>query len=236
MSDQYTDDFLPERRPNGTVFLSIYEGKLCQRRATPAEGFVEYTSRSEKSKGKISYIKEFDHIEGYVVGFEKKEKETLDKKKYWVARITFMAQSGREAILEVPVRSDFVGRFAKCVENMDLTERLFVRVFPDKHTVNSSVMFKQKGEKIEQKYTVENPNGLPQWEKDPITQEWDNRDYWKFLFNIIHSKIEEFERVKVLLTKYQEEIPAPEGANALEPSSDEVAATATKAFDDDIPF
>lgn len=230
----YTDDFLPERKPNNTIFLSIYEGKLCQRRATPMEGYREYVSQNERSKGKIVYIKEFDHIEGYVTGFERKEKESLDKKKYMVARITFTSPSGRKAVLETGIRNDFVARFAKCCENIDFQKRLYIRAFAEPGTANTGIMFKQDGEKIAQKYTVENPNGLPQWEKDTNSGDWDTREYWKFLFNIIASKIPEFERVKQLLADCQEQPVPDENGNHVEEEHEDAAVPSQ--YDDSIPF
>lgn len=232
----YTDDFLPEKKPSNTIYLSIYEGKLCQRRGRPAAGFREYISQNPKSEGKISYIKEFDHIEGYVTGFERKERETLDKKKYMVARITFTSPSGREAILETGIRNDFVARFAKCCENIDFQKRLYIRAFAEPGTANTGIMFKQDGEKIAQKYTVENPNGLPQWEKDPISGDWDTREYWKFLFNIIASKIPEFERVKQLLADYQEQPVVDDNGNGSHVEEEHEDAAVPSEYTDDIPF
>lgn len=226
------DDFLPERRPSNTVYLSIYEGKLCQRRATETPGFTEYVSRSPKTKGKVSWIREFDHINGYVTAFEKREKETLEKKKFWVAQVTIQHPTGRVAIIETPIKSEFVARFALCFENMDLTKPLWIRSFLDRDG-NTAVMFKQDNALVAQRYTKENPNGLPAWRKDPISGEWDTRDYWAFLFKIISEKaIPKMASVKAALDGLREDdLGTPPSEATYQP-----AAPPTDESDDDIPF
>lgn len=226
------DDFLPERRPSNTIYLSIYEGKLCQRRATETPGFVEYVSRSAKTKGKVSYIREFDHIKGYVTGFEKREKETLEKKKFLVAQVTIQHESGRMAIIETPIKSEFVARFALCVENMDLRKPVWVRSFLDRDG-NTAIMFKQEDALVAQRYTKDNPNGLPPWQKDPVSDEWDTRAYWAFLFKIIaEHAIPRMESVKKALDGIRED---DQGTPPTE-SSYQPAVPPTDDSNDDIPF
>lgn len=221
------DDFLPERKPNNTIYISIYEGKICQRKSVETPGFVRYESILPKSKGKVSYIKEFECINGYVTGFERREKETLDGTKYMVARVTFESTSGKEAIFETPIRGEFVAKFAKCAENINFEKQLQVFAFLDRKNNHTKVYFKQNGEKIDQKYTNENPGGLPQWEKDPMTGQHDTRDYWKFLFNIISAHaLPLIRKTKEMLDAYHqgEEVDAAEDFAEVSPS------------DDDIPF
>lgn len=227
------DDFLPDRRPSNIIYLSIYEGMLCQRRATETPGFARYESKSPKTKGKVSWVREFDHINGFITGFERKEKETLAKDKFYVAQITFNhPETTQRAILEVPIKSEFVARFASCVENMDLKKPVWMRSFLDK-TGHTAVMFKQEDAKVEQKYTQEHPNGLPAWEKDPITDEWDTREYWKFLFQIIADKaLPVIKDVKAALDGIRDDdqgTPPTEAAFVAE-----VEVTTTD--NDDIPF
>lgn len=226
------DDFLPERRPSNTIYLSIYEGKLCQRRATETPGFTEYVSTSPKTKGKVSWIREFDHIQGYLTGFEKREKETLEKKKFWVAQITFQHPTGRVAVLETAIKSEFVARFALCVENMDLTKPVWMRSFMDR-SGSTAVMFKQDDALVAQRYTKDNPNGLPAWKKDPVTDEWDTRDYWAFLFRIIADvAIPKMATVKAALDGLRED---DQGTPPTE-SGYQPAVPPTDQPDDDIPF
>jgi hypothetical protein len=170
MSDM-NDDFAPDRQESNILWLTIYEGMLCQRRSKPTPGFKDYASQRKSTEGKISYVREKDHLNGYVTNFETKEKEMKDgsNKKYTVARVTFRSESGRTAILEVGVKSEFVARFAMCVENMDLKKPVWFRSFMDAKG-STAIYFKQDDEKISSNYTKENPNGLPAWVHDPITQ------------------------------------------------------------------
>lgn len=174
-------DFLPEKKRTPRVYLHIYEGRLCERRANPAPGFT----RHESSKGKVSYIREYEYVQGFLTDWIRIEKETLEGNKYNVIHAVFNNGGGFEAVLEVPLKSEFVARFAKCCENIDFREMLWVAAFLDRQTRKSRIILKQRGEKVAQKYTQPNPNGLPQWEVDPITGEFDTRAYWKFLFDVI---------------------------------------------------
>lgn len=222
------DDFLPERRPNTNIYLSIYEGKLCQRRAVETPGFVRYESQSPKTRGRVSWIREFDYLNGLIIGLERREKETLEGMKYAVVQVTFTNAKGNVAILEVPVRSEFVARFAKCCENMDLSKPVWMRSFLDRDG-HTCVYFKQDGGKVVQKYTKETPHGLPEWQKDPVTGDYDTRDYWKFLFEKIAAHaLPQIELNRAALQAASHD----QGTDALEADTEAPPYTA----DDDIPF
>ncbi len=179
---------MPDRRPSNVTYLSIYEGLLCQRRAVETPGFVEYVSRNPSAEGRVVWVREREYIRGYITNFEAREKENFNKtKRYKVAQITFQHESGLKAIVEVGIRSELVARFALCVENMDLTKPVWMRSFRNRDG-QTVVMFKQDDHLIAQKYTKEQPNGLPPWRKDPISGDWDTREYWTFLFDIIKYK------------------------------------------------
>jgi hypothetical protein len=229
---EMNDDFLPDRLESNITWLTIYEGMLCQRRSKPTPGFKEYVSQRKSSEGKISFVKEADHLNGYITGFETKEKEMKDGtgKKYTVARITFRSESGRTAVLEVGVKSEFVARFAMCVENMDLKKPVWFRSFMD-NTGKTAIYFKQEDQKIPSNYTKENPNGLPGWIHDPIANEWDSRDYWKFLFAVILKFIPTMKQTGETLDKLLTEA-SQDAQQTYEPEPVEV----TTSNDDDIPF
>lgn len=222
------DDFLPERRPNNNIYLSIYEGKLCQRRAKETPGFTRYESVNPKTRGKVNYIREFDHISGLIVGFERRDKETVEGLKYVVIQVTFTDGRGHKAILEVPVRSEFVARFAKCVENMNLTKPVWMRAFLSRDG-STGVYFQQEGAKVAQKYTKDQPNGLPEWKKDPITNEYDTRDYWAFLFRILS------EHAVPQINLNRSVLESMESDQGTTPQEAETEAPPYTA-DDDIPF
>jgi hypothetical protein len=238
MSNFDDDDFLKERKASNAVYIQICEGQLCQRRATPAPGFEDYILRFGKAAGKTVYLRRFDEIKGIVTGFRSVDKETHEGNAYKVFQVTFSKPDGsRHAILETPLRSELVARFAKCVENMELGDSLLMRPFLDKKN-QTCIYFEQDGKSVPQKYTSTEPNGLPAWVKDETTGEWDNRDYWKFLFNILVTFQPIFERNKHFLEKMQaaEPTPAPEPESAPEPVATAAAAGAGSYDDSDIPF
>jgi hypothetical protein len=233
----HNDDFLTEKQDSNTIWLNIYEGMLCEKRASPAPGLEEYTSRSTKSAGKILYIKHYDSIKGYLSDIQKETKETLDGKKYTVLQFTLRSLSGRKAVLQVNAKSDFVAEFAKRCESFDLMKKLEIGVFWGSKTQSSVATFKQDGEIITSNYTKDNPGKLPQWIKDEITGDWDNRDYWTFLYNLIKTKVtpEKLQAVNQMVNSLQivEESPSVEVVHKL---SEEEAEQQAIQQDDEIPF
>lgn len=179
------DDFLVEKQDSDVVWLGIYEGMLCQKRAHPVDGFKEYVSTNDRSRGKIVYIKHYKKINGILTGIERRDKETKDGKPYPVAQFSFQ-KGDRKAIIEVGAKTEFVSRFAKCCENMDLTKPVEVSVFLSREG-KTAVAFNQNDQKIVPNYTADNRNGLPEWIKDDISGDWDTREYWKFLYNVLQN-------------------------------------------------
>lgn len=229
MTENINDNFLTERKPNNTVYLQFYEGMLCQRRSEEYPGFVRYESHNPKTKGKVSWVKVFESLDGYLTGIEKEEKTTQDgSQKYVVFRFIFEKARGRRAELQVSVKADFVAAFAKRIESINLTEPLtFGGYFSWKHGRNV-IWFEQNGEKIGPKYTQENPGKLPQWVKDEVSGEWDNRDYWKYLYNLIAAHTPD------AMAKNQKMLAEADSAGDDEQQIEE---TEVVEFDDsDIPF
>lgn len=217
------EEFAAEKKPLNRLYLTIYEGILCTRRAQPQENFIEYHSK----KGKVTYIREFDHIYGYLVNVRSHEEETLEGLKYRTMHFTFDNGSGNEIVLVVPLTSEFVARFAKCAPNFNFQKPIFIKVFPDRKTHTPVVIFQQGGENVPQAFTREKPNGLPQWEHDPVTGDWDNRAYWRFLFEVINSQLPAIEKCRQTIRTLHEE-----NLNVSEPEQ----PVKEDDFDDDIPF
>lgn len=224
------EEFAAPRKMSPRLYVTIYEGILCSRRATPHDDYREYSSY--RHPGRTVYIREYDHIYGYLTEIKTVDKETLEGLKYRVFQFTFDNGAGVELVLEVPVKSDFVARFAKCCPNIDFRRPLFIKSFPDRSTHLPVIIIQQDGEKIEQAFTREKPNGLPQWERDPVTGEWDTRAYWRFLFEQIHAKLPEIQRCREALATLQRD----NDEAAAMPADAEPTAGAAAMDDDDVPF
>lgn len=242
------DDFLPDRQASGITFFRIYEGMVCQTKAKksedqkPPEKFKEHESISKSTLGKKIFVREFDHMKGLMTGWEKVEETTNDGKKYYVFKITFTSPTGRKAIMNAPLKSEFVSRFAKCVENMDLAKPVYFRAFLNKKN-RTAIHFEQGGQKIEQNYTKENPGNLPQWTKDEAGEN-DNRAYWTFLFGLIKEKaLPQILRNNELLTQYpatEDDYTGPDDTDedaerAAIAAANQPSSLTQKPFDD-IPF
>lgn len=224
------NDFIAPREPSTRLYATIYEGRLCTRRAAPTDGFYLYNS--VKQPGKKVYIREYDHINGYLVDIRSQEKETLEGIHYKVLQFTFDNGDGAELVLEVPLKSELVARFAKCARNIDFRSPIFIRVFPDRRTHQPVIIIQQSGENVPQAFTKENPNGLPQWVRDEVTGEWDARAYWAFLFKEIEAVRPEIERCRSAL----QAIRTAEQPIVNDSEEPEGTPTEQSVDYDDIPF
>jgi len=224
------NDFVALREQSTRLYATIYEGRLCTRRAAPTDGFYLYNS--VKHPGKKVYIREYDHINGYLVDIRSQEKETLEGIHYKVLQFTFDNGDGAELVLEVPLKSELVARFAKCARNIDFRTPIFIRVFPDRRTHQPVIIIQQAGENVPQAFTKENPNGLPQWVRDEVTGEWDARAYWAFLFKEIEAVRPEIERCRSAL----QAIRTAERPIVNDSEEPEGSPTEQSVDYDDIPF
>ena len=116
---------------------------------------------------------------------KRENEDKKENKKYFTAEITFEKLNGKQAIVSTPLKSELVARLAKCAENINFAMPLELSAFRDSKTGRTRIILKQDDKNVEQKYTQENPGKMPKWVKDEMTGEWDNKDYWAFLFGII---------------------------------------------------
>lgn len=209
-----SDDFIKEAAKAGDItYLTIYDGQLCQKRANPAPGFAEYTTQhSKKSLGKVVYIKKVDALNGYLIDIKKEQRETLDKtSKYNVLIFTFQSPtSGRQAKLEVGIKSNFVAALAKRIEVIDLFKPFEFGAFFSTRDGKEINWFKQDGVKVFAQFTKENPRDLPQWKKDETTGDSSNTEYWTYLIQLLRriASEEKLNEVKEMLAASQADFEA----------------------------
>jgi hypothetical protein len=168
------------------AFLRILNGQICSVLREPREGYSPTEITNFKTKEtRTAYVRPVQAIKGWLTGLRSKLHET-DAGTFAQLEFTFTGSSGRQAVLSIPPKSTFVARFAKTVENMNLSEPIRVSVSPDYHNPGKyRVFFDQHGNSVPQKYTKETPHDLPAWERNELTGEYDDRNYWAFLHNIL---------------------------------------------------
>lgn len=184
----YEDGFLdPLPTHSRTTFLRITGGYICSALKQPREGYERTEITNPKTREvTVLYTKRAQSITGWLIGLRSRLNETSTGS-FAQMELKFVGSSGRHAVLTVSPRSTFVSRLAKSVENIDLSQPFKVIVTPDRGGAPSQykVFFEQFGQTIKQKYTANNPQGLPEWKRNSLTGEYDDRDYWAFLHNIL---------------------------------------------------
>jgi hypothetical protein len=166
------------------VYLSFFGGKVVRR---VKEDFPGAVSRVNK-QGATVWEKPYGSIEGILTDINIKEHEEYGKQ----FEVTLIDHDDSYQ-LTFPYSSSHSKGFLMSVENCDL--KLPIEFCPymfhedgkDKHVLS----LKQRGNKIERKYTKENPQGLPQMVQVTFKGklQWDDTDQMAFLQDMLDKKI-----------------------------------------------
>lgn len=176
---------LNTREGHGT-FVSIADGKIVQSFKEPGEGRKQKVNKS----GNVSYVVEYDSIDGVLVDLKLKTSTNPQFSDQYV--LTIEDASGRY-LLNFYKSSRNSASILKALPNVDLDKQ--VTIFPwkmqdrnDKTKEVQGVTIYQKGrgfekDKVPPAYTKESPNGLPEMKKIKVKgkEQWDSSDMDEFL-------------------------------------------------------
>lgn len=166
----------------GTIFLSVANGKLVQQHKSPTENTVERINK----KGRLVYEESFKDLTGFISKIETKENEFG---KQW--HILFVDDK-EKYLVQMPYSGRYSSSFLKALPNVDKSKP--VRFFPwemdDKNNTSKKVtgitLYQDDGNgevKIKPAYTKEDPNGLPEMKKIKVKgkETWDDSDMMAYL-------------------------------------------------------
>ncbi len=198
-----------ENRTSGN-FISIIEGKLCQKVDKNTPGAKERVNKI----GNTVWEKYYDKFTGKLVGIKTQEGGAYGKN--WV----FSFRDNKEVYhLQLSYSNSFATAFLKMLPNVDLNKEMTVspsvKVGEDGKN-KSSLFINQNGVAIKHAYTKDVPNGLPQMIQVQIKGQmvWDDTERLIFLENMVNEKI-----VPHLEGVATQENVAPEFAGKVEVSS-----------------
>lgn len=164
-------------------FITIYNGKFCQRVEAGTQGSVS----RENKLGKTVHEKFYDSFTGKLVGI-KTQDSTYGKS--WI----FSFRDGGDVYhLQLSYSNSFAVALLKMLPNIDVTKEMTVS--PSVKEVdgkNRSTLFvNQGGVAIKHAYTRDNPNGLPDMTKVMVKGQevWDDTDRLKFLEEMVFDTI-----------------------------------------------
>ncbi len=167
-----------ENREGGN-FITILNGKFCQRVPEGTEGAVSRVNKINKTV----YEKFYDRFTAKLVGIRTQDGAYG---KNWL----FDFQDGGDVYhLQLSYSNSFATAFLKMLPNIDLTKPM--QVSPSVKEVDgknkSSLFVNQDGNPIKHAYTRDNPNGMPELKSVKIKGQdmWDDTERLEFLHAMV---------------------------------------------------
>lgn len=171
-----------ENREGGN-FITILNGKFCQRVPHGTEGAVERVNKL----GKTVYEKFYDSFTAKLIGIRTQDGEYG---KSWL----FDFKDGEEVYhLQLSYSNSFATAFLKMLPNIDLNTE--IKVSPSTKEVDgkmkSSLFINQNGSPVKHAYTKDAPNGMPDMEQVTVKGQlvWDDTKRLAFLQNMVDTLI-----------------------------------------------
>jgi hypothetical protein len=167
----------------GGNYITILQGKFCQRVTKETPGAIERTNKI----GNIVFEKFYDNFTGKLVDI-KTQDGTYGKT--W----NFMFKDKEEVYtLQLSYSNSFATAILKMLPNIDLTKEM--KVSPSVKEVDgknkSSLFINQDGKALKHAFTRDNPNGMPDMEQVTVNgaQVWDDTKRLVFLQNMVDTVI-----------------------------------------------
>jgi hypothetical protein len=164
-------------------FITILNGKLCQRVPEGTEGAVKRTNKL----GNVVNEKFYDSFTGKLIDI-KVQDGTYGKT--W----NFVFKDKEEPYtLQLSYSNSFSTALLKMLPNIDLTKEM--KLSPSVKEVDgkdrSSLFINQDGKSIKHAYSRENPNGMPDMEQVTVkgVLVWDDTKRLEFLDKMVHETI-----------------------------------------------
>lgn len=171
-----------ENRESGN-YITILNGKLCQRVKDGTEGSIKRVNKI----GKTVSEKFYDSFTGRLIDIK------MGDGTYGKTWNFYFQDKGEVYILQLSYNNGYANSLLKMLPNADLTKEL--KVSPSSKEVDgkikTSLFVNQDGVALKNFYNKEHPNGLPEWKQIVVKGEkvWDSTDQLVFLENMVMTTI-----------------------------------------------
>ena len=192
---------------SNAMYIGISEGKISLRVKEGTPGAVQVVG---KESGKISWVKYYRSITGYLTGLVNRQDKFNDKMYNWHLTIV----DGNDTyIMQVREQSGYGRSLMKSLPNVDFNQKItfspYLKVVEDKK--RGTLYLQQRGENVDWYFTRENPHGLPELEKridgrGNIT--YDDSAVLNFFLNYVDNEI--LPRIEAANRKRLGELPTEE--------------------------
>lgn len=198
-----------ENREGGN-FITILNGKFCQRVPEGTEGAVARVNKL----GKTVYEKFYDSFTAKLINIKTQDGA------YGKNWLFVFKDSGDVYNLQLSYSNSFATAFLKMLPNIDLTKEM--KLSPSVKEVDgknkSSLFVNQDGQTVKHAYTRENPNGMPDLKEVVIKGQkmWDDTDRIAFLHKMVD------ENIISKLPKQEDTTPASTAEKSAQDLADEL--------------
>lgn len=164
-------------------YITILQGKFCQRVKEGTEGSVKRTNKL----GKIVSEKFYDSFTARLVDIK------IADGTYGKTWNFHFQDKGEVYILQLSYNNSFAMALLKTLPNVDLTKDMKVSPFTKEvdGKSKSTLFINQDGVALKHFYTKDKPNSLPEWTQIVVKGEkvWDSTDQLNFLEAMVNTLI-----------------------------------------------
>lgn len=221
-------------------YLTVKHHSIVEESKEPRDGFEPVEVFNPKTKEKMTkYIDKWPGITGYIVSAELYDTGDTYDTRFKGIKLNI----DDEVVIDLPEKSSGYDAFAKAGENIDFNKEVYLQAYHNRSKDRTGFGIKQDGERVDWKYTKDNPGDCPPWEQDD-DGEWNSSKHRAFLKKRIAEVI--IPAIEAATAARRGEDNAPDTVNDVE--TPEVTAKASAAVagkgkgkgkpvsDDDIPF
>lgn len=162
---------LEEYGEGNGIFLKIKHGCICQESKTEREGYKKVEGVLRDGTPWKKWIRPYKAVSGYIDKIERYDREHEGRKfRGWNILIN---DGENQYSLDIPFDSKVNSRWMKLAESIDYTKPVRFSAWTDKKMDSTAINLTQEGVSVPQRYTREEPNGLP----EPVQRSSGKWDY-----------------------------------------------------------
>ena len=217
--------------------LSIVNGHFRKRVPEGTEGAESRKLSKGKNEGSLVWEMKYKNLDGYIIG------GNLDTTSQFKSCIIKMEDEGEQFEISLPLDSGYLSEFIQHLPNIDTTLKVDLQIQPKKNRPDSYRLHVLQGKHIDNYYVkwskdqegkavATHLHGMPEWEKDELTGEYDSSKQRRFLLKKFKEYFEAFEPSSV----FNSEPSAPPSESVLDAPVAPPPPVVDDEYEDDFPF
>lgn len=170
------------------IFISVHKAMFAQRVKEATATSFQRALEKGPNKGQMINEEKYNQIEGALVDIKA---ESSDCGMQWVFKLDISTEQNpdKKAILTLGISSSYASNIIMKLPNLDLKKDILFNVYSfkdkEKNKDVSGINLRQNGAKIENYFTKEVPNGMPELEYNKIKNEWNDTKRLEFFMELV---------------------------------------------------